>query len=311
MSRTDRSLPPMSRTDRSFPPGPQAPGRMDRTLRGVPNAPLTMKHRVSEPVTQLEEIRSLTDVGRLMGQYGSEMRPPDLNAYIEAVMWGACNGGGMPRHAGEPVPLPDGSWLSRFPLKPVAGVVRLKLDVLREQWKAEITQPDMSTFVIRRHIESGGWFSSKKGGLELIVRLPAGVVPMGELEVIGRCFGQVEPQVAQQAAHNIPVMMEDIRKQLQNVEDRRRAVRMPWEAQLTLYPVHGDGVVLRAVEARCRDISTGGICCAVGAAIETSYAFVGFDGVPSIAGWALLARFTRNHPAGGQLVLAGKFRTDL
>lgn len=312
LSPSSSTIPPMSRTDRSLPGQMPPPQRMDRTLRSVPAAvPLTVKHRVSEPVTQLDDIRSICDTNRLAGGYGNELRPPELGAFLDAILWGATNGVGVPRHTGEPVPHNDGSWSSRFPLKPVAGVVRLKLDVLREQWKAEISQPDLSTFVIRRTVESGGWFSSKKGGLEIVCRLPSAAVAMAEMEIVGRVWGQVEPQVQQNAAHNLPVMMEDIRKQLQNVEDRRRAIRVPTETPITLYPVHGDGVVLRAVEARGRDVSSGGICCEVGSPIETSYAFVAFSSIPSVAGWGLLARFLRNHPQGGSLVLAGKFRTDL
>jgi hypothetical protein len=268
----------------------------------------------SGPTAWLRRVHSVVPVAWLRGEDGpAPGDAPPAAALIETIVRAVSPGGVLPGARGTPARSPDGSWTVRFPLRALAAVARLKLDVLREQWQADLIDHDETTFILRKQAQAKFWgrMAGKKGGLELVVRLSGLEQPIGEAEVTGRLFGAPEPNFARTAGDAMPEMMDSLRKQLQNVEERRAAVRVPADVPVTLFSIHGDGGVRAPVAARCRDVSMGGICCLSPARPEASHVFVAFDGLDAIAEWAVLMRLNRCRSEGNAHVVAGRFRTDL
>jgi hypothetical protein len=105
--------------------------------------------------------------------------------------------------------------------------------------------------------------------------------------------------------------VEDVKKLIQNQADRRGAVRVPAGFPMEVYPVSGVGEVMPPLEAKCRDVSTGGICFETAEPVPTSYVYTTFAGVRATAGWAILTKLVRNRPDSSAHVAGGRFRTDL
>ena len=115
----------------------------------------------------------------------------------------------LPGDIGRPA---DGSWVCRFPSTVSQQVVPLKLTVLHESWGVSIDLPEPTRIVLRKTQATGFW-SSKKGGLEVVVTLPD-TIGVGEVTVNGTLFGSPPPDLARQPPDLIPRMIGEIRTQL-------------------------------------------------------------------------------------------------
>ncbi len=104
-------------------------------------------------------------------------------------------------------------------------------------------------------------------------------------------------------------MMDRVRKLLQNTDGRRKSVRVPTDLPVTIFPIYGDGTVLRAVAGRCRDVSAEGVRFVAESPIGTAYVFVGFG--DATGGWCVLTRLLRNRQLPDGSEHAGRFRLDL
>ena len=286
---------------------PAAPHKAPGTGSG-PAVALTAEAVLGGPITRLTDIRLVLPVGRLTGEEVSHSFAPSVPEFATAVVTAMCGPGEVLPKPQDVRPMPDGSWLARFPIRPMAGMIRVKLDIFRELWNAEILEPDPATFVVRRQVEAGGVFGgwlAKKGAIEVTIRLPTASVPVGEVEVVAGTTGQVEPQIA----NCLPGMVDEVRKLLQNFDDRRRHERIRTDTPVTIYPVHRDGV-LPAVAGQCVSVSVGGVTCISAKPLDIAYAYVAFDAVSAVAGWAVLTRFLRHKHIDGRFLAAGRFRTE-
>jgi hypothetical protein len=109
-------------------------------------------------------------------------------------------------------------------------------------------------------------------------------------------------------------MLETIRRELGNMNDRRRAPRMAVDYAMVVHPLHSDGTAEPARAARCRDVSSSGVSFTVAEPIKTRYAYVEFTGVTGVTGLAILMKLLRTQapPAlGGEYLYAGPFKFDL
>jgi hypothetical protein len=156
-----------------------------------------------------------------------------------------------------------------------------------------------------------GSFSGKKSGFEVIIRLPNTGRDVGEIAVTGALFGTPDREFSRQAADLIPQLITQVRRELKNVEDRRKHPRLSAKFMVTLYPIHGNGGIDVAIHARCRDVSMGGICVATDAPLSTKYAYAAFDEVGPTTGQAILVRFLRSQPVNRECVSGGQYRVDL
>jgi len=266
-----------------------------------------------QPVV-LQPIRGVVPVGRLTG---NEPDPGALDGseLIAALLGYVTAGGHSPQVPGDLGRLADGTWTDTFPATQVAATASFKLAVLREEWGCEQIQTLPNVIVLRRNAPSGGlWgkFSGGKGaGLEIEVRLPAPGKPIGEVRILGRLFGTPDRTFAGQSETAIPQMIREVRRVLQNVDDRRRSPRFATDMPVTVYPIHEDGRVQPGFAGKCRDLSAGGVSFIIDRPAPTRYAYLTFDAVRGYEDYAILVALIRANPAGQQFIAGGRFRTDI
>ena len=266
------------------------------------------------PPIRLPRIWSILPTSWLAKPGTKDFIAPDCATLIETLVMSATPDGNVPQAAGVPTRQTDGTWASRFPLRAVSGVAKIKLELLKEAWKAEIEPAGPEEFFIRRYNAGGFWdrLSSKaKNGLIVHVRLPKPGTSMGEAVLTGALFGTPDAALTRAASDLLPEMLDEVRQVIGNADDRRKHVRVPANWTVSLYPLSSDGVVGKVFPARVRDVSAGGMSCTAMTQAETAYVYAVFQEVPGVANWALLTRLTRANPELGGFGLAGRFRTDL
>jgi len=295
------SLPQLVTTRKQ--PATPPPGQRPISIELDPNKPPDGKYAVT-----LTKIRSVLPVSRLLGKGGDEKRDP--GEFIRAILEHAAPGLRLPAIPGDIGLAADGSWFCQFPSSVSPSVVPLKLIVLHETWGVSIDQPEPTRMVLRK-TQAAGFWSSKKGGIEVVVTIPETPGGIGETTVTGTLFGQPPVELARQAPDLIPRMLVEIRTQLGNVEDRRKHPRVAADFPVVLYPIHSAGGIDEPLHARVRDVSLGGICVVADAPIQTKYAYAVFDDVEDTAGYGILVRFLRSQVSGRDCILGGQYRVDL
>jgi serine/threonine protein kinase len=260
----------------------------------------------------LNPIRSVVPVARLAGMTGGESHL-SASDFPQALLQHVSAGGHVPQMAGDLGRQADGTWVCRFPSTVPLAVVPVKLGVVRETFGLPFEQPEPTQIVFRQMAGGGFWTSRavKNSGFEVIVQMPPPGKVVGEVVVVGGVFGTPEKDFKQKANEIIQQLIGCIRRELKNVDDRRKFPRVAANLATTLYPIHGDGGIDMAVMAHCRDISAGGLCVITDAPLQTKYAFATFDGVPYTAGQAILVRWVRTQTLGRECITGGYFRTDL
>jgi serine/threonine protein kinase len=260
----------------------------------------------------LSPIHSVVPVSRLLGTPGGEV-PLAPQDFARIVVDHAAAGAYLPQMPGDLGRTADGACICRFPSTVPMTVVPVKLGVIRDQWGVTIEQPEATRVILKKNCGGGFWgaLSGRKSGFEIVIRLPPPGRTVGEILVTGALFGSPDATFARHAADAIPRLIVDIRRELMNVEDRRKHPRVKADYSLTLYPIHSDGGIDRAILARCRDVSLGGLCVATDSPIPTRYCFAAFDGIGPVAGQAILVRFLRTQVMNHQCVSGGQYRMDL
>ncbi len=323
-NQSNNTLPPLSNSSRVLPPlvpagrwpSPSNPGAMP--VPPAPHSPLDEDLPVAESEAvrrvRVSPIRSVVSLGRLRGESVPEARHSGSD-FASAVMAAATNGTALPQLPGDIGRLADGAWFCQFPTTVPELVAPLKLGVVRDQWSMTMEPPDNGKIVFRKSVTGGLWsaFSGKRAGLELVVRLPGPGKSIGEVTVMGGLYGTPDRAFTQAAQTAIPKLLEEVRRELGNVADRRKSPRIGAEFPLTVHPLHSDGTVERAIAGRCRDVSAGGVSFSTTEPIGTRYAYLEFGGVMATAGLAVLVKLVRSQslmPAAGH-VHAGPYRLDL
>ena len=269
----------------------------------------------ASPIIRVDPIRSVVPVAALLGQFTGKARVSAAD-FIQAVMREAIGGGRLPQMPGDIGRLADGTWVSQFPSTVPAQVVPHKVVIIRDTWGMSVEQPEPNRIVLRKTTTTGLWGSlsgKKKSGLEVVIRLPQQGRTAGEVLVTGVVFGTPDEGFLRVAADALPKIITDVRRELQNVEDRRKHPRIAIALPLTLYPIHADGSVDGPILGRCKDVSSTGLCFVTALPLPTKYMYVVFDGVAETAGLSVLARLVRHQSQviGSEHIAAVQFRTDL
>ncbi|HUR53411.1 MAG TPA: serine/threonine-protein kinase [Gemmataceae bacterium] len=327
-SHTLRSVPPITVTGRNAPGGGALPQLVSASQRipavvprPAPAPPQTSgppdddgELLEAAPIVKVDPIRSVVPVAALLGEVKRAARVDPANV-IEAVMAAAVGGGKIPQMPGDIGQLADGTWVTQFPSTVPQQVVPHKLAVLREKWGVAVEQPEPTRIVLKKVAATSLWgsLSGKRHGLEVVVHLPPQGKSAGEVTATGTTFGAPDPQSQKVATDLLPKILTDVRRELQNVEDRRKSPRVATAMPVTVYPIHADGAVDDPIPAQSRDVSAGGASLTTATRLPTKYMYLVFDGVPAVAGVALLARLIRRpSQSGGQdHVAAVQYRTDL
>ena len=264
------------------------------------------------PRPRLDPIRSVVTVAQLRGESVGDARLAATH-FAAAVVEAAGAGGHVPQMAGDIGRRPDGTWVCRFPTTIPAAVAPLKLAVVKDAWPVWMEQPDPLRLVFKRAVAASLWgaLSGKKSGLEVTVRMPEPGRSVGEVTVTAGLFGTPDKAFAQAAHNSMPQLIADIRRELQNVDDRRKHPRIAADFGVRLYPIHSDGGIDDTIPGRCVDVSAGGLAVVVSGRLPTKYSYVAFDGIAATSGAAILMKMVRHQPQGRDLLIGGQYRTDL
>jgi hypothetical protein len=204
----------------------------------------------------------------------------------------------------------------RFPSTVAGAVVPLKLQAVATDFGVVLDAADPARVVLRKAAGGGRMWGSltgrKGGGLEVVVR-PGPGRGVGEVTVTGGLTGQPDPAFARSAADALPKIITAVRRELGNVDDRRKHPRVPAGFRFDLYPIHSDGAVDPPIPARCKDVSAGGVGFVVGGPLPTKYVYAVFPDVPGTAGLAVLLRLARKQtqPGSGEYTYGATVRGDL
>ena len=258
----------------------------------------------------LDRIASVMPVAVLLGMDSNEQRL-DPQSFATAIVTAASGAGQAPLAPGDVGRAPDGAWVCRFPSTVPASVVPYKLAVVHETWGVSVEQPDPAQVVLRRTVGGGFFGGKKKHGYEVTVQLPPAGKPLGEVTITGRLLGTPDAKFSAEAADQVPKLIGDLRRLLNNVQDRRRHPRVAYDMPFALYPVHSDGSIDPAVTAKCRDVSLGGLGFVTPGSLRTKYIYAAFPDIPAIAGQAILLRLMRTQSIEGGRHYGAQYRTDL
>jgi serine/threonine protein kinase len=281
--------------------------------------PAPIAEKAPEPVAPpakiiVTPIRCVIPAARLRGDAAPELRG-SARDFVQALVSTAAGGQTVPQIPGEITVLSDGNCVCQFPTTVPEAVAPLKLGVMRETCDLTMDPPENGQLIFRKTTGGGRlWgFSGKKSGLEIVVKLPPAGKNLGEVTVYSRLFGTPDRAFLQATQTAIPRMVEQVKRELGNVADRRKTPRLAAAFPLTVYPLHSDGSIDAPLNGTCRDVSVSGVGFTVPESFKARYAYLEFAGVPALAGVAILVKLIRSQqltPAG-ECLYAGPFRFDL
>jgi eukaryotic-like serine/threonine-protein kinase len=259
----------------------------------------------------LDPIKSVVPSAKLQG-LEARFRLLSADQFAAAVVKHAAAGAHAPQMPGDVGRLPDGTCVAQFPSTVPAQVVAMKLDMLRETWGVTIEQPNPTRVLLRRSFATGGGFWRKKtAGLEVAIHMPPPGQATGEMTVTGRLVGDPDRESIMQAQDVLPKLLAEVRRELKNVEDRRKHPRLLTDGPVSVYPIHSAGGIEVPIPGHCLDVSLGGVCLVVERHPSTKYVYVTFDDVEAVANQAILVRMLRMQTNRNALLCAGMYRTDL
>jgi eukaryotic-like serine/threonine-protein kinase len=214
-----------------------------------------------------------------------------VDAVVQAAIQQTSPGGPAPAVASEQV-----RFLSTMPLH----MMPYKLVIVAEQWGLSARHADLSQVILRkedRDPAARGGKPAVRGGYEVTVKLPP--PPGVEVTASARLFGSPDRGFVKAALGDIPVILEQVRAQLQNLKERRLHPRHPFDTPVRAFPLFTDGQVGPAAGGRLIDVSLGGIRFVTPAKPDSDRLFVQFPDVPAVGGLAVYTRVLRSHPADG------------
>jgi hypothetical protein len=213
-----------------------------------------------------------------------------------------------------------GGWSCRFLSTIDPRVARVKLDLLWEQGGVIMDTRNEQRVVFRKLATPPpptGLFAFAKrfrppeSGLEVTVELPDTTNGSAEVVARGAFFGD-PPEDFTRTGEKLAIrLLDGVRAELNNVEERRKHPRIPALFPLTLYPLHSDGRVDPPLRSQCQNVSGGGLALFCPAKPTAKYAYVVFDEVPGTAGLAILFQITRAEWKQDEVLVSGRFRLDL
>jgi serine/threonine protein kinase len=193
---------------------------------------------------------------------------------------------------------PDGAWEHRCPVQVVPGVLRLRAEGFRLQWKARAVREADDAFVYTVEVprgQRGFWdcFGGRADQLEVRLELPA---PSAAGARRSEAVLRLRPVNARARAALDKVgveLLDSLRSYLQAGPDQRAQERWPCPQPLRIYPVGRRGVERAALEAAGRDVSLGGASFRLARRPAFHLAYLHWHQSADVADFALLARVAR------------------
>jgi serine/threonine protein kinase len=186
---------------------------------------------------------------------------------------------------------------AQFAIRLWPGMMRLKLEGIRQHWNARVVQKGDDAFVL--HVPFPVSFfqrcAGKKAGLEIHVQVQP---PSGPDKQRSLAVARIQPMgddelVLDRLLKMGPPMLESVRTHLQAQPEQRRHERLAWVQRVRVFPLLPGLELGEVIEGQAFDISAGGIGCLLPKAPPTREAFLHFDEVPRLAPFAILSRIVR------------------
>jgi hypothetical protein len=196
-----------------------------------------------------------------------------------------------------------------------AGMVPLKLVVVAERWGYAGQQLDPMRIVLWRDAVFTPGMPERdesRTRAEILIQIPT--PPSSTLEVTAGIMasrGRSSTRAFEQKARQeLPLMLEEIRTQLQNQDERRSHPRYPANFPVRVFPLYSDGMVGTPISGRSEDLSLGGVRFITPTPVPTERLYVEFREIEALADHAIYARLLRSSPgpAGQGLVNICRFR---
>jgi len=240
---------------------------------------------------------------------------PDLTPqqFVDAVVDAAAAAAAVGPGAGN---VPGAEFTCQFLCTLPAGMVPLKLVVVAERWGFAGQQLDDTRVVLWRDAvvdHSRPDRDESKPRAEIMLHIPS--PPSATITVTAGLYGTFKKHYmktfAQNARAELPEVLEQIRAQLQNQDERRAHPRHPAGFPIRVFPLYPDGTVGEWLEGRCEDVSLGGVRFTTAVPVPTDRLYLEFGNVPAVEGYALYTRLLRSAagPLGRGAVNVCRFRT--
>ncbi|HXD87725.1 MAG TPA: serine/threonine-protein kinase [Urbifossiella sp.] len=201
---------------------------------------------------------------------------------------------------------PEDSLTCSFLCTLPAALVPFKLRLVAERWGFLLNADDPKRFVMRKERGRTSRSDPRPTALEVIVYRP--LPSSAEYIVIGTWTGAMDAEGLPRAQEELTGLMEQLRGDLQNLEERRRHPRYPFDAPVLVFPQYSDGVVDQPIPGVCRDICQGGVRFLASKPVRTDRAYIEFKGIESVLRVAILVKLARTtYEADGALTVA-RFR---
>jgi hypothetical protein len=295
------------------------------TLKEGPSAPLEQSGSDSVIDAFGRRLKTILSVLPVEWLRGRDAPDPDLppSDMVRAVLAAAKQGSAaISSGAAGVMQLPDGNWQCRFLTTIDPRVAKVKLDLLREEGGLMKESRDDRCIIFRRNARlapqgAGYNFFGKAqappppSGIEIVVNLPEQRGSVGEVSALGRVFGSPSPEYLESTGQSLISLLEGVRKQLNNFQDRRKHPRILADFPVTVFPLHPGYHVDVPVSGRCENISAGGLAFRATSHFSTKYAYVAFDGVRGTTGLALLVQVIQNKGQPSGILVTGKYKLDL
>ena len=270
------------------------------------------------PIPQaVEPLPPVVTLDYLHGMPAHQVQPSSLkrSEYLKIVVQAAA-GRSTPIFANDN--FPEDALVCRFLSTLPAALVPLKVAVVAEAWGMSLNARNPMRLVLRAEVpepkptrvEPRGLPARSPVATEIVIYRP--VPPNVEYTVIGATYGPDNDEVRHKAQQDLPLIMNPIRSQLLNVEERRRYERFAAKFPVAAYPRYSDGVIGTPIAGSCCDISVDGIRFVTPVPVRTASMYLEIKEIAGIERSAILVHTLRTHLDAGGLgyVTAGRFRPN-
>ncbi len=188
-------------------------------------------------------------------------------------------------------------FLSTFPFP----MLPLKLALVAERFRLTIQPLTGNQMVLWRPVknnvkrfgksELAAVALQQKSGLEIVIHSPAS--SSAEYVAAAELKGMPDDDFARAAHEELPIILDQIRTQLNNLAERRAHPRYPTDFPVRVYPLYPDGEIGLPIGGRCRDISLGGMRLLTTTPIRTERLYVEFHEIEHVRNSAVYVRVVR------------------
>ncbi len=212
----------------------------------------------------------------------------------------------------------DDVWESKFPVHIFSGVLPLKLEGFRSEWRLKIVEQSSDRFLFLMELprtQPKGQEPKPRPGVALEVKVTSSFnSPKYFAEACVRVYpmGGERERVVELLPRLIPRFVESLRGYMQANAEQRGQDRWVCPQPLHVYPVRRDLEFEEILEGISRNISLGGVSLRVAKKPNTEQVYLHWHKSSVTSSFAVLARIVRTQPmVGGGFEVGGVFASEM